>query len=83
DRPRYGIWEFRPEPDADMLRWIADVAGLPREVAERSTRALRWVRALREVFDIDIDSDPGRQHEFTALIRDFGQLEMQRMALGV
>ncbi|WP_133169141.1 lonely Cys domain-containing protein [Streptomyces sp. MH60] len=83
DRPRHGIWEYRPEPDADTLRWIADVAGLPPEVAERSTRALRWVRALREVFDIDIDSDPGRQHEFTALIRDFGQLEMQRIALGV
>ncbi|MFE3144375.1 lonely Cys domain-containing protein [Streptomyces scopuliridis] len=82
DRPRHGIWVFRQEPDADTLREIADVAGLPPDLAMRSTRALRWVRALREVFDIYIDTDPSRRRQFTTLIRDFGQLEMQRLALG-
>ncbi|WP_329306082.1 hypothetical protein OG322_04740 [Streptomyces sp. NBC_01260] len=82
DRPRYEWHQFLPEPLVDRLIALADHAGLPGDVARRTTRVLRWVRALRLAFGFDIDTRADRQEEFLALISDFGALEQQRLWQG-
>ncbi|MFF2852337.1 lonely Cys domain-containing protein [Streptomyces sp. NPDC058001] len=80
DRPVYRFQKFEPAPQSDVLRDLADLAGLPGDVARRTTRVMRWVRAMRLVFG-DIDTDLSRQFEFRSLIRDFGALEMRRLEM--
>ncbi|WP_454343900.1 lonely Cys domain-containing protein [Streptomyces canus] len=79
DKPQFRYREFRPRPDDTRLTALADMAGLPAHVQGRSTRALRWVRALRETHGVDIDTSPSRVAEFQNLIRGFGALESLRM----
>ncbi|HBF80752.1 MAG TPA: hypothetical protein DD420_12745, partial [Streptomyces sp.] len=78
DRPVFRYREFRPEPGATTLTSLADLAGLPAHAERRTTRVLRWVRALRETHGVDIDTDPARTAEFHNLIRGFGALERLR-----
>ncbi|WP_326615437.1 lonely Cys domain-containing protein (plasmid) [Streptomyces scopuliridis] len=80
DRPAYRFQKFERAPSSDALRELADLAGLPGDVARRTTRVMRWVRAMRLVFG-DIDTDLSRQIEFRSLIRDFGALEMRRLEM--
>ncbi|MEU2773564.1 lonely Cys domain-containing protein, partial [Streptomyces sp. NPDC007162] len=70
-----------PEPDTDTLAELADLAGLPTRLPQRTTRALRWVRALRELFGPGIDTDPRLQARFHALVRGFGALERRRLRI--
>ncbi len=81
-RPRYSWYQFLPEPDSRRLDAFADLAGLPADTARRTTRVLRWVRALRLVHGFDIDTRPERQYEFLALLTGFGALERLRLAQG-
>ncbi|MFE7987940.1 lonely Cys domain-containing protein [Streptomyces shenzhenensis] len=80
DRPAYRFQKFEPAPPSDALRELADLAGLPGDVARRTIRVLRWVRAMRLIFG-DIDTDLSRRIEFRSLIRDFGALEMRRLEM--
>ncbi|MGO4424660.1 hypothetical protein AB4Z54_39690, partial [Streptomyces sp. MCAF7] len=79
DQPQFRYREFRPEPSTGTLADLADLAGLPADTHRRTTRALRWVRSLRETHGVDIDTNPGRVAEFQNLIRGFGALESLRM----
>ena len=79
DRPAFRYRESRRDPAAATLTTLADLAGLPAYAEHRTTRALRWVRVLRETHGEDIDTSPGRVVEFHNLIRGFGALERLRM----
>ncbi len=78
DRPVFRYREFRPEPGTGTLATVADLAGLPAHAVDRTARALRWVRALRETHGVDIDTAPGRVAEYHNLLRGFGALERLR-----
>ncbi|WP_189880364.1 lonely Cys domain-containing protein, partial [Streptomyces bluensis] len=78
DKPAYRIREFRPEPGASVLTSYADQSGLPADMPRRTTRVLRWVRALRETHGVDIDTNPSRAAEFQQLVQGFAALERLR-----
>ncbi|MEK8145831.1 hypothetical protein NKH18_45225 [Streptomyces sp. M10(2022)] len=73
DHPKLRIRVFEREPDAARLTELADLAGLPADVPRRTTRVLRWVRALREIHGDDIDANPALTQEFHTLIRGSGR----------
>ncbi|MCT9084362.1 lonely Cys domain-containing protein [Streptomyces fulvoviolaceus] len=77
DDPVYHYLEFPPEPGPDALSAWADNAGLPGNLADRTTRVLRWVRAMRQLHGVDIDTNPALNPEFQLLLQGFGALERQ------
>ncbi|WP_431775189.1 lonely Cys domain-containing protein [Streptomyces cucumeris] len=79
DRPAFRWLEFRPEPRAEALTALADMAGLPPRLERRTTRVLRWVRALRRTHGVDIDTNPERAAQFQELIQGFASLERLRL----
>ncbi|EGJ73782.1 hypothetical protein STTU_0993 [Streptomyces sp. Tu6071] len=81
-RPRYSWYQFLPEPDSRRLDAFADLAGMAADTARRTTRVLRWIRALRLVQGFDIDTRPERQDEFLPLLTGFGTLERLRLSQG-
>ncbi|MET7290353.1 protein-glutamine glutaminase family protein [Streptomyces sp. NPDC005573] len=76
-RPRWV--RFVPEPDAAALGRLADYGRLPADLPRRRTRALRWIRAMRELFGPGIDTDEGQRALYFEALKGFAALERYRL----
>ncbi|WP_227870449.1 hypothetical protein, partial [Streptomyces otsuchiensis] len=72
--------EVRPEPNSLRIAAIKTLTALG-PVQRADERVLRWVRASRQLFGRDIDTNPARNDEFEKRMHGFAALERSRLSV--